>query len=75
MGRSKWKGPYAFKNVKDIPRNLEITPKFLGSTFNVHNGKSYFELKVVTEMLGHKPGEFAFTRAKFAFKKKKVKKK
>lgn len=75
MGRSKWKGPYTSKNIKIIPRNLEITPKFLGSIFDVHNGKGYVELKVINEMLGHKFGEFTFTRAKFVFKKKKVKKK
>jgi small subunit ribosomal protein S19 len=86
MSRSKWKGPYTQttfikqSNIKQTPdkyiasRNSEIVPKFLGLTFNVHNGKSYSEVTVANEMLGHKFGEFVFTRSKFYFKKKKSKK-
>lgn len=86
MSRSKWKGPYIQTTLikqsntnqtsqKYIAsRNSEIVPKFLGLTFNVHNGKSYSEITVVDEMIGHKFGEFIFTRSKFYFKKKKTKK-
>lgn len=85
MSRSKWKGPYI--NVKDInnikkhqqnileaSRSSEIIPNFLGLTFNVHNGKNFAEIAVTNDMMGHKFGEFSFTRSKFAFKKKKLKK-
>jgi small subunit ribosomal protein S19 len=87
MSRSKWKGPYINpKNLKDITlitkqyvyfmsRNSEIIPKFLGLTFKVHNGKNYSEISVNDSMVGHKFGEFVFTRAEFSFKKKKSKKK
>lgn len=82
MTRAKWKGPYtASKNFKTdnlkkqlpfiSPRNMEITPKLVGLTFKVHNGKDYQEILVTDDMLGHKFGEFVFTRAKFSFKKKK----
>jgi small subunit ribosomal protein S19 len=90
MGRSKWKGPFAniqtlnsikktgkqetSKNLIEITRNSEILPAFIGLTFNVHNGKSYVEILVNEDMIGHKFGEFSFTRAKFVFKKKKQKK-
>jgi ribosomal protein S19 len=88
MSRSKWKGPYLnpdslktissnnFKKQKNniVSRNSEIIPKFLGLTFYVHNGKNYSELTVSEDMVGHKFGEFVFTRAKFSFKKKKTKK-
>ena len=86
MSRSKWKGPYINpKHVKEInsikkqyiypmTRNSEIIPKFLGLTFKVHNGKDYIEVTVTDSMMGHKFGEFVFTRAKFSFKKKKSKK-
>lgn len=77
MTRSKWKGPYLSKNekmVEYISRNSEITPNFLGLTFKIHNGQNYFEVKVSSDMFGHKFGEFAFTRKKFVFKKKKLKK-
>lgn len=85
MSRSKWKGPYI--NVKDInnvkkhqqnileaSRSSEIIPSFLGLTFNIHNGKNFAEIAVTNDMVGHKFGEFSFTRSKFAFKKKKLKK-
>lgn len=81
MSRSKWKGPFisetkilndTLTNKKNliISRNSEIVPKFVGSTFYVHNGKSYSEINVSENMVGHKFGEFSFTRAKFIFKKK-----
>ena len=53
-----------------ISRNSEIIPKFLGSTFKVYNGKKYIDLIVTENMIGHKFGEFSFTRANFTFKKK-----
>jgi ribosomal protein S19 len=87
MGRSKWKGPYINPEFLEennvgkkqqktliISRNSKIVPKFLGSIFNVHNGKNYVELTVTEDMINHKFGEFSFTRAKFTFKKKSKKK-
>ena len=87
MSRSKWKGPYIdpkFLKTKDelkkqdnpqiISRNSEIIPKFLGHTFNVHNGKKYIKLNITEEMIEHKFGEFSQTRATFQFKKKTKKK-
>lgn len=85
MSRSKWKGPYIgsenlkTKDLKNqlaltLPRNVEITPKLIGLTFKIHNGKGYQDVTVLEEMVGHKFGEFVFTRVKFAFKKKKNKK-
>lgn len=86
MSRSKWKGPYVDpKHLKllntskkqhtyQMTRNSEIIPKFLGLTFNISNGKSFTEVTVSDSMIGHKFGEFSFTRAKFSFKKKKSKK-
>jgi ribosomal protein S19 len=81
MSRSKWKGPFLnfktlnfIKNKKIISRNSLIVPSFVGFTYNVHNGKNYFEITVYENMIGHKFGEFSFTRAKFSYKKKKLKK-
>lgn len=86
MSRAKWKGPYInpeqllqFNNITkqqlyNISRNSEIIPKFLGLTFKIYNGKEFVELTVTDSMIGHKFGEFVFTRAKFIFKKKKSKK-
>lgn len=81
MSRSKWKGPYIGseklnKNLKKqsnliLPRNMEITPKLIGLTVKIHNGKEYKEMTVKNEIIGYKFGEFVFTRRKFSFKKKK----
>ena len=78
MKRAKWKGFYVKpKNLKrpiKISRSSSIVPKFIGQTFKIHSGKSFKEITVVKEMLGHKFGEFSRTRADFVFKKKKKKK-
>jgi len=87
MSRSNWKGPYLDeknlnifekleKNYKKmiISRNTEILPKFIEQTFEVYNGQKYTEVTVTENMVGHKFGEFALTRKRFAFKKKKLKK-
>jgi small subunit ribosomal protein S19 len=88
MNRAKWKGPYIdpnfLKNIKIlnkkkslpvISRNSSIIPKFIGLKFNVHTGKTFTEVSVSKEMVGHKFGEFSPTRGKFSFKKKKKKSK
>lgn len=85
MSRSKWKTPVLNfntvnqkkKNIKNdlINRSSKIVPNFLGNTFKIHNGKSFVELIVSKNMIGHKFGEFVFTRTKYIFKNKKNKKK
>lgn len=85
MSRSKYKGPYikqldvknkkAFQKYNNylpiVSRSSEIVPKFVGLTFNIHNGKTYVERVVTSNMVGYKFGEFSFTRSKFKFKKNK----
>lgn len=83
MKRSKWKGVYIKPDKSKetsttfirVSRSSTIIPKFSGQTFKIHNGKNFREINVTKEMLGHKFGEFSRTRAEFAFKKKKKKKK
>lgn len=79
MTRSKWRGP--FLNIKTIKnkkatasRNSSIAPSCVGLTYDVYNGKTYIEVTVTESMVGHKFGEFSFTRAKYVYKKKKLKK-
>lgn len=65
------------KNKKEfliLTRSSEVVPSLIGITVNVHNGKSYSEILITDNMVGHKFGEFAFTRSRFLFKKKKQKK-
>jgi small subunit ribosomal protein S19 len=78
MSRSSKKGPYVdaklFKKVmklvevgdkrtiKTWARNSDIPPEFVGFTFAVHNGKDFTNVYVTEQMVGHKLGEFSFTR-------------
>ncbi|MFO1461064.1 MAG: 30S ribosomal protein S19 [Verrucomicrobiota bacterium] len=78
MGRSLKKGPFvepsllnrvekakASKNkapIKTWSRRSTIIPDFVGLTFNVHNGKAFNAVFVTENMVGHKLGEFSFTR-------------
>ena len=87
MSRAKWKGPFLDNNIikswlknskthkSEIftkSRSTVIIPKFVGLTINVHNGKTFSKVTITDKMLGHKLGEFAPTRKKFSYKKKKV---
>jgi small subunit ribosomal protein S19 len=78
MGRSLKKGPYVEPNllkkvekakavnakvpIKTWSRRSTITPDFVGLNFNVHNGKMFNAVFVTENMVGHKLGEFSFTR-------------
>ena len=88
MSRSQWKGPFfdlrllrkvlnskdEFKRFKTRSRNCTILREFINHEFDVYNGHKYVKLKVTSDMLGHKLGEFASTR-KYGLKKKKQSKK
>ena len=43
-------------------RNCTILPSFVGHTFYVHNGKQFLPVRVSEEMIGHRLGEFSFTK-------------
>ena len=76
MSRSLKKGPYVDEKllkkidalgsgkapIKTWARSSTIAPEFIGHTFMVHNGKSFINVYVTEEMVGHKLGEFAPTR-------------
>ncbi|MFO0784495.1 MAG: 30S ribosomal protein S19 [Phycisphaerales bacterium] len=48
--------------LKTWRRSCTIVPEFVGLKFQVHNGKSFTEVFVTEDMVGHKLGEFAHTR-------------
>lgn len=78
MGRSTRKGPYLDmkllqtvqkmnqegdkKTIKTWARACTIVPDFVGHTFAVHNGRRFLPIYITERMIGHKLGEFAFTR-------------
>jgi small subunit ribosomal protein S19 len=79
MARSLKKGPFVdeklYKKVdamnasgkkraiKTWSRRSMIMPDFIGQTFAVHNGKVFVNVFVTENMVGHRLGEFAPTRA------------
>jgi len=50
------------KNIKTHLRDMIIVPDMVGMKVQVYNGNSYVAFEIVTEMLGHKLGEFSPTR-------------
>lgn len=77
MTRSLKKGPYVYEKlfkkiegkkpmeagpIKTWARDSQIAPEFVGYTFAVHNGKSFTDVLVTEEMVGHRLGEFSPTK-------------
>lgn len=77
MPRSLKKGPYVDEKllkkigrlkkgdktiIKTWSRNSTISPEMVGFTFGVHNGKEHIPVLITEDMVGHKLGEFAFTK-------------
>lgn len=78
MSRSSKKGPYVDpklskkikkmietgekKMIKTWARYSAISPEMVGHTIGVHNGKQHVPVFITESMVGHKLGEFAFTR-------------
>jgi len=56
-------------------RRSMILPEYIEQKFLIYNGKTFISLKVDTDMVGHKFGEFANTRKKPIHKTKTNKKK
>ena len=49
--------------VKTWSRRSTIFPDFIGHTLAVHDGRKHVPVFVTENMVGHKLGEFALTRA------------
>lgn len=78
MSRSIKKGPFVHqglmkqieamnakgekKVVKTWSRASTIFPEMIGHTIAVHDGRKHIPVYVSEDMVGHKLGEFAFTR-------------
>ncbi len=48
--------------IKTWARSSTVTPEMVGLTFEVHNGKTHIPVFVTENMVGHRLGEFSFTR-------------
>ena len=78
MSRSIKKGPYVdsklVKRVEELNRSGQkavlktwsrastILPEMIGHTIGVHDGRRHVPIFITENMVGHKLGEFAFTR-------------
>src|SRR5215467_851656 len=78
MARSTKKGPFIdgylamrieqmnSRNEKKVlrtwSRRSTVIPEMVGHTIAVHNGKKFIPVYVTENMVGHKLGEFSFTR-------------
>src|SRR5438876_10847611 len=79
MARSTKKGPFVdsylqtrveamnSRNEKKVlrtwSRRSTIVPEMVGHTIAVHNGKKFIPVYITENMVGHKLGEFSFTRS------------
>jgi small subunit ribosomal protein S19 len=59
--------------IKINSRRSTILKPFIGKDVWIYNGKIYVKRKITENMVGHKFGEFAYTRKKYFFKKSKKK--
>lgn len=50
------------KIAKTHNRSIVIVPRMVGKRIGVYNGKEFVNVDVVSEMLGHRLGEFSMTR-------------
>src|SRR6201997_3279535 len=50
------------KVLRTWSRRSTIVPEMVGHTIAVHNGKKFTPVYVTENMVGHKLGEFSFTR-------------
>ncbi len=90
MTRSVWKGPFIHpsllkkvkkaveandhKPIKTWSRSSTILPIMEGLTIAVYNGKKFIPVQVVSDMVGHKLGEFSPTRTYYGHNADKKKK-
>lgn len=76
MFKSKWKGLFfsykiykkyliikkKYDFIKFFGRNSTIIEEFVGLHFKIYNGIRFINVFITEEKIGHKLGEFAYTR-------------
>lgn len=48
--------------IKTWARDSQVAPEFVGHKIGIHNGRKHIEVLITETMVGHRLGEFAFTR-------------
>lgn len=54
------------KKIRTHLRDIVVVPKLVGFSISVYNGRTYNEITITHNMLGHRLGEFSLTRGKVA---------
>lgn len=52
------------KKIRTHQRDIIIVPRMVGMAIGVYNGKSFNDIHILAPMIGHRLGEFSFTRGK-----------
>jgi small subunit ribosomal protein S19 len=52
------------KRIRTHQRDLVVVPQMIGMKIAIYNGNTFVPVEVIGDMLGHKFGEFAPTRAR-----------
>jgi len=53
-------------NIETHCRDMIIFPEMVGKTIKIHNGKTFVQVIIADEMIGHILGEFSLTRNRVA---------
>ena len=73
--RSNWKISFFNHKLNKFSKNINqrsliINSSMINNSVNIHNGKEYKLLELDKLMLGHRLGEFFFTRIPFLHRRK-----
>lgn len=73
MSRSNWKSIISSKICSQYTynRNWIILPSYIGKTIYVHQGKNFIPIHITSSHVGHKLGEFSYTKYPAKYKTKK----
>jgi len=52
------------KKIRTQLRDIIIVPRLVGLTISIHNGKTFNDILISHNMIGHRLGEFSLTRQK-----------
>ena len=52
------------KKIRTHLRDLVIVPRMVGMNIQIYNGKTFEDMLIEIEMIGHRLGEFSLTRQK-----------
>ncbi len=66
---AKGSNPFRLKNMIERRRNEIITPLDVEKVYKIHSGNNYKEVKITSNHVGRKFGEFVITKVPAKWKK------